>query len=98
MYITNRLSGNATDNVVRFELSLQNGTASVTFKQYVDSLGISPRSIAVDKQTATLYVTNTEGDVGLCGLPTGSQDRGAGCYSNRKGASNYVRRGYYRRI
>ncbi len=73
VYVSNRLSGNKTDNVVHFELSQPSGgVASLSFKQCIDSLGLAPRSMALDAAATTLFVANTQGsdsDMGLVAFP-----------------------------
>jgi len=67
VYVTNRLTGNATDSIARFELSVDpaTGRPALDFKQSVDSLGLGPRSIATDAAGKWLFATNMGGGVGL---------------------------------
>ncbi|KAK8113170.1 isomerase YbhE [Apiospora sp. TS-2023a] len=70
IYVTNRLSGNATDNVAFFTFTTANGKASLTFMNQVSSGGISPRmmSLSRDKDQSIMFVANPMGENGIVAL------------------------------
>lgn len=70
IYVTNRLSGNATDNVSFFTFQQKDGKASLTFKSQVSSGGISPRmmSLSIDKDEGIMFVANPMGENGIVAL------------------------------
>ncbi|KAK8101113.1 isomerase YbhE [Apiospora kogelbergensis] len=70
IYITNRLSGNETDNVSLFTFQHQDGKARIDFKSQISSGGISPRmmSLSVDKDQSIMFVANPMGANGIVAL------------------------------
>ncbi|KAK7935024.1 isomerase YbhE [Apiospora marii] len=63
IYVTNRLSGNATDNVSFFAFEQVNGKPCLTWKSQVSSDGISPRmmSLSRDQEQGIMFVANPMG-------------------------------------
>ncbi|KAI1204367.1 putative isomerase YbhE [Annulohypoxylon truncatum] len=65
VYVSNRISGNATDSIAHFVLS-KNGT-SLDWQETISTGGLRPRmfSLSTDKQQTLAFVANQGGDVGL---------------------------------
>ena len=76
LYISNRLSGNATDSVAHFKLNKAgNGSVSAEFKDTVSSGGILPRQMSFSKDGKFIYVSDQDGEQGIIVLkvnPDGS--------------------------
>ncbi|KAK8035130.1 hypothetical protein PG993_010125 [Apiospora rasikravindrae] len=71
VYITNRLSGNETDNVSLFTFQPKIGKGDgLAFKQQISSEGRSPRmmSLSRDKKESIMFVANPMGTNGLVAL------------------------------
>ncbi|KAK8058591.1 isomerase YbhE [Apiospora phragmitis] len=70
VYITNRLSGNETDNVSLFAFQGKAGQAKLEFQAQVSSGGISPRmmSLSRDKDQGIMFVANPQGTNGIVAL------------------------------
>ncbi|KAK8065760.1 carboxy-cis- cis-muconate cyclase [Apiospora hydei] len=71
VYITNRLSGNETDNVSLFSFQNKIGKGDgLLFKQQISSEGVSPRmmSLSRDKNESIMFVANPMGKNGIVAL------------------------------
>lgn len=73
IYVSNRLSGNATDSISHFVLEAdgsQNGTAQLRFADTVSSGGAVPRmfSLSTDADQSHVFVANQGGGLGLVAL------------------------------
>ncbi|GAW22703.1 hypothetical protein ANO14919_122460 [Xylariales sp. No.14919] len=68
VYISNRLSGNATDSISHFVFDAK--TTSLNFAHTASSHGILPRdiSLSIDKDQSLLFIANQGGDNGLVAL------------------------------
>ena len=73
VYVSNRLTGNATDNVAHFKV-MKNDVGHVTdltYREDVSSGGILPRMFSIGDAKDKLFVGNQAGDSGLVVLPIG---------------------------
>lgn len=75
IYVSNRLTGNATDHIARFALeakSATDGTAQLVFKGHVSTAGLVPRMFSfskdIDGSESVLFAGNVNGDNGLVAI------------------------------
>lgn len=61
IYVSNRLSGNATDSIAHFVF----GNGSIKFADQVSSGGLLPRMFSLSKDEKILFSSNQNGDNGL---------------------------------
>ncbi|KAK5635971.1 hypothetical protein RRF57_011683 [Xylaria bambusicola] len=66
VYISNRLSGNATDSIAHFVFDAQK--TSLAFANTVSSGGILPRDMSLSNDGKVMFVANQGGDNGLVAL------------------------------
>ncbi|KAI1349823.1 putative isomerase YbhE [Xylaria sp. FL0043] len=69
VYISNRLSGNATDSISHFVFDANN-TASLTWTSQASSHGVLPRGVSLSNEEGqnVMFVANQGGDNGLVAL------------------------------
>ncbi|KAI0976468.1 putative isomerase YbhE [Xylaria arbuscula] len=66
VYISNRLSGNATDSIAHFVFNAN--ATSLTFADTVSSHGILPRHFSLSTDESLVFIANQAGDNGLVAL------------------------------
>ncbi|KAI1435100.1 putative isomerase YbhE [Xylaria sp. CBS 124048] len=66
VYITNRLTGNATDSISHFIFDAS--SPGLTFASAVSSRGIQPRQVSFSDDESLLFVANQGGEFGLVAL------------------------------
>ncbi|KAI0020896.1 putative isomerase YbhE [Xylariomycetidae sp. FL0641] len=70
VYVSNRLSGNATDSIAHFRLDADADKPQLRFVGSVSSAGKLPRmfSLGTDEKQETVFVANQDGENGLVAL------------------------------
>jgi 6-phosphogluconolactonase (cycloisomerase 2 family) len=78
IYITNRLTGNPEDSIVRFELLRDSSSefrASLKFGDSISSFGVSPRMISLSTDEKFIFGTNQANGTGLLAYSRDSAGR-----------------------
>lgn len=83
IYVSNRLSGNATDSISHFALeskSAADSTPILVFQSQVSSSGYAPRMMSLSKDESIMFVTNVNGLNGIVAL---ARDKKTGMLSEK---------------
>lgn len=65
LYVSNRLTGNETDSISHFAISINNTAAPLAFVDQVSSGGLVPRMFSLSVDDTLLFSTNQVGGSGL---------------------------------
>ncbi|KAJ4419071.1 hypothetical protein N0V82_005194 [Gnomoniopsis sp. IMI 355080] len=65
LYVSNRLTGNATDSISHFAIDITNKETPLTFVDQISSGGLVPRMFSLSNEDDLLFSTNQDGENGL---------------------------------
>lgn len=65
LYVSNRLTGNATDSISHFAIDVTNKDSPLTFVDQISSGGLVPRMFSLSNDDDLLFSTNQDGELGL---------------------------------
>lgn len=68
LYVSNRLTGNATDSISHFSIDTGNAAAPLAFVDQISSGGLIPRMFSLSADESVLFSTNQDGENGLLAL------------------------------
>lgn len=68
LYVSNRLTGNATDSISHFSIDTSNAAAPLAFVDQISSGGLTPRMFSLSADESVLFSTNQDGENGLLAL------------------------------
>lgn len=68
LYVSNRLSGNATDSISHFSIDDNRTAGPLAFADQVSSGGLIPRMFSLSADASVLFSTNQDGENGLLAL------------------------------
>ncbi|KAL1880172.1 hypothetical protein Daus18300_001535 [Diaporthe australafricana] len=68
LYVSNRLTGNATDSISHFSIDTDNAAAPLAFADQISSGGLIPRMFSLAADGGVLFSTNQDGENGLLAL------------------------------
>ncbi|CAN8096964.1 unnamed protein product [Discula destructiva] len=65
LYVSNRLTGNATDSISHFSINFDNSSSPLKFVDQISSGGLVPRMFSMSNDDDLLFSTNQDGKSGL---------------------------------
>lgn len=87
LYVSNRLTGNATDSISHFSIDTSNAAAPLAFVDQISSGGLVPRMFSMAGDESVLFSTNQDGENGLLAL---ARDASTGSLTEAPVASLHV--------
>lgn len=73
LYVSNRLTGNATDSISHFSIDMSNAKSPLKFADQISSGGLVPRMFSLSNDDSVLFSTNQDGETGLLALKKDSE-------------------------
>ena len=83
LYVSNRLTGNETDNIAHFSIDMDKNDP-LTFVDQISSGGVLPRMFSLAADDSVLFSTNQNGEYGLLAF---ARDAGTGSLAEKPAAS-----------